>query len=81
MSLNSTVSCGTTPIAARSEACVTLRISCPSIVTRPPVDVVEAEQDARLIVDLPAPDGPTIATILPAGTSNDTSFRIGRSGS
>ena len=34
----------------------------------------------REIVDLPAPDGPTIATIFPAGTSKLTSLRIGRSG-
>ena len=33
------------------------------------------------MVDLPAPDGPTMATIFPAGTVKLTSFRIGRSGS
>jgi len=33
------------------------------------------------MVDLPAPEGPTIATVLPAGTSKLMPFRIGRSGS
>jgi hypothetical protein len=33
------------------------------------------------MVDLPAPDGPTMATILPAGTSKSRPFRIGRAGS
>ena len=33
------------------------------------------------IVDLPAPEGPTIATVLPAGTSKLRPFRIGRSAS
>ena len=33
------------------------------------------------MVDLPAPEGPTIATVLPAGTSKLRPFRIGRSGS
>ena len=32
------------------------------------------------MVDLPAPDGPTIATVLPAGTSKLTPFRIVRVG-
>src|SRR6266403_413587 len=31
------------------------------------------------MVDLPAPDGPTIATVLPAGTSKLRPLRIGRS--
>src|SRR5665811_1717807 len=34
VSLNSTVSCGTMPIAARSESCVTSLIFWPSLVTR-----------------------------------------------
>ena len=33
------------------------------------------------MVDLPAPLGPTMATVLPAGTVKDTPFRIGRRGS
>jgi hypothetical protein len=37
VSLNSTVSCGTTPIAARRLSCVTSRTSCPSIRTAPSV--------------------------------------------
>jgi hypothetical protein len=37
VSLNSTVSCGTMPMAARSEAWLTSRMSWPSMVMRPPV--------------------------------------------
>jgi len=33
------------------------------------------------MVDLPAPEGPTIATVLPAGTSKLTPLRICRAGS
>ena len=47
LSLNSTVSCGTMPIAARRLACCTSRMSWPSIVMRPPVDVVEAVEQPR----------------------------------
>src|SRR5450830_1160928 len=36
VSLNSTVSCGTIPMAARKESCVTWRKSCPSMVMPPP---------------------------------------------
>jgi hypothetical protein len=32
------------------------------------------------MVDLPAPDGPTTASVPPGGTENETSRRIGRSG-
>jgi hypothetical protein len=35
----------------------------------------------REMVDLPAPDGPTMATIFPAGTSKLMFLRIYRSGS
>ena len=45
--MNSTVSCGTMPICARTDACVTSRISCPSMVTLPTFDVVEAIENAR----------------------------------
>jgi hypothetical protein len=31
VSLNSTVSCGTMPMARRTLACVTLRMSCPAM--------------------------------------------------
>jgi hypothetical protein len=37
VSLNSTVSCGTMPIAPRRLACLTSAMSCPSIVIRPAV--------------------------------------------
>jgi hypothetical protein len=37
VSLNSTVSCGTMPIAERSDVCVTSRMSSPSIRMRPPL--------------------------------------------
>ena len=47
VSLNSTVSCGTMPIAARRLACWTSRMSWPSIVMRPPRDVVEAIEQPR----------------------------------
>ena len=33
------------------------------------------------MVDLPAPEGPTMAIVLPAGTSKLMPLRIGRSGS
>ncbi len=35
----------------------------------------------QVVENLPAPDGPTIATVWPAGTSNEMPFRISRSGS
>ena len=80
VSLNSTVSCGTIPIEARSDDCVTLRISCPS--TRIlPLETSYSRNSRREMVDLPAPEGPTIATVLPAGTSKLRPFRIGRSAS
>jgi hypothetical protein len=47
VSLNSTVSCGTMPMAWRRLVCVTARMSCPSIVMRPPRHVVEAVQQPR----------------------------------
>jgi hypothetical protein len=37
VSLNRTVSCGTIPIADRSDFCVTSRMSWPSIKMRPPL--------------------------------------------
>ena len=38
-------------------------------------------KSSREMVDLPAPEGPTMATVFPAGTSNEMPLRIGRSGS
>jgi hypothetical protein len=46
VSLNSTVSCGTMPIAARRLSWVRLRMSWPLMRTAPPVHVVEAIQQA-----------------------------------
>ncbi len=81
VSLNSTVSCGTMPIGGAQPG------------LRHVADVLAVDEDAcrptrhrsgtdsREMVDLPAPDGPTMATVLPAGTSKEMPFRIGRSGS
>ena len=57
----------TNPIASRSECSVTSRTSFPSIVTSPSVTSYRrGTSDSS--VDLPAPDGPTTASIVPAGT-------------
>ena len=64
MSWNRCGSCATTPIAARSDVCVTSRTSCPSMRTAP--DVTSYSLGIRLlIVVLPPPDGPTSATSCP----------------
>jgi len=47
VSLNNTVSCGTIPIDARSEDCVTFRISWPSIKDLAAGDVIETKQQPR----------------------------------
>jgi hypothetical protein len=47
VSLNSTVSCGTMPMAPRRLACVTSRMSWPSMRIAPALHVVEAVQQPR----------------------------------
>jgi hypothetical protein len=80
--LNSTVSCGTMPMAARRlslrDRAQVLRRRC---VIAPAGDVVEAEQQPRQRGLARAAGGPTTATVLPARTSKLTSCRIGRFGS
>src|SRR5208283_2194685 len=64
-------SCATSAIAPRNEASVTERISCPSIAMLP--SSTSKNRGIRLsIVDFPAPDGPTSATVRPAGTVSKT---------
>ena len=41
---SSDVSCVTMPIAARSESCVTVAMSCPSIRMRPGLEIVETQK-------------------------------------
>ncbi|MNE12877.1 hypothetical protein D3C80_1056970 [compost metagenome] len=72
LSLNRATSCGTRATAARKEACVTDRASRPSISTRPSCG--SSRRRASLtMVDLPAPDGPTRAVVVPAGVTKLTS--------
>ena len=64
--------CATSATLPASEAAVSSRTSTPSSVTRPaPGSTRRTASEA--IVDLPAPVGPTRATVFPAGTVNVTS--------
>src|SRR2546430_5362044 len=75
VSLKRKFSCVTTPICARSDACVTSRRSWPSSVIRPAV--TSWKRGTRSMrVDLPAPDMPTKATTSPLRISSEISFRI-----
>ena len=66
VSENRNVSCGTMPIARRSDASESCRTSWPSISTWP--EVASKRRGIRWTRELlPAPVGPTIATVLPAG--------------
>ena len=65
VSLNSTVSWVTMPISERRLASGRSRMSMPSMAIRPSSG--SKKRGSRLTtVDLPAPDGPTSATISPA---------------
>jgi hypothetical protein len=75
-SLKRKVSCVTTPICARSEACVSSRTSWPSTVIRPVV--TSWKRGTRsMSVDFPAPLMPTNATTSPRRTSRVMSFKVG----
>ena len=50
LSLNSTVSCGTMPKAARRDCCVTSRMSWPSILMRPALTSVHDVVDALALI-------------------------------
>lgn len=69
--LASTQSCGTSPIAARRLLWLTSRTSVPLTHTAPSVaSYMRNKRRDRVL--LPEPDGPTSATVCPAGTSNET---------
>ena len=61
------VSCGTTPIAFRMLSSVTEEMSWSSMKIRPEEGGSNRKR-RRKMVDLPHPDGPTMATCFPAGT-------------
>lgn len=70
MTWNNTLSCATRPADLGNDSCVDDRTSCPSPITSPPCTSYNSVNLS--IVNLPAPDGPTNATILPGVTVNDT---------
>ena len=73
--LNRTFSCSTTPIWRRSQAGSSTARSMPSISTRP-LSGTYRRWTSLAIVLLPEPEGPTMPTTCPAGTSKLTSCRI-----
>jgi hypothetical protein len=76
VSSNSTVSWVTTPISERRLASFMSRTSMPSMVRRPSTG--SKKRGRRLTsVDLPAPEGPTRATISPLSISRSTSSSTG----
>ena len=62
VSLNSTVSCGTTAVMDRNESCFKSRTSTPSISTLPPVTSYMRSKSLSKVL-LPLPDGPTMPTL------------------
>ncbi len=77
VSLNSTVSCGTTAIARRSADGDRSQIGVPSSRDATGIGLIQAKQqtDQRR---LPEPLSPTTATVLPAGTVKLTLCRTAR---
>ena len=69
----------TRPTAACNESCVRSRTSSPSTRTAPSTTSWTRRTSIAIVV-LPAPDGPTSATVSPGSMVNDTSRRISRSG-
>jgi len=80
VSWNRCASWETTPTTWCSEALLTSRRSAPAMRTAPLVGSYIRVTSWEMVV-LPAPDGPTSATIAPAGTVNDTSCRVSATGS
>mmetsp|Transcript_76658 Transcript_76658/g.150279 ORF Transcript_76658/g.150279 Transcript_76658/m.150279 type:complete len:212 (-) Transcript_76658:1788-2423(-) len=72
VSLNSTVSCGTTPMVARREVWVTPFVSRPPTLTLPPLGSMNRNSRRPMVV-FPAPVVPTMAVVVPGGTSKLTS--------
>ena len=70
------VSCRTTPRWRRYESSLTVARSTPSTTTRPAVGVWKA-QTRPIIVDLPAPEGPTRAVTVPGAARSETSWSTG----
>ena len=80
VSWNRCASWDTTPTVARNDANVTSRRSVPAMRTAPDVGSYIRLTSCDTVV-LPAPDGPTSATMEPAGTSNETSCSVSAVGS
>src|SRR5674476_988561 len=76
---NSVASCGTRPIWSRRVRTSTCRISMPSIRIAPSVTSQSRGMRLHRVV-LPAPDGPTRATISPGAMSRSIPRSTGRSG-
>jgi hypothetical protein len=74
-----TGSCGTSEIRLRRWESGICWMDCPSIRMRPPSMSWKRRSNWNK-VDLPAPDGPTIATVVPAATSNDSRAIAGGTG-
>ena len=72
------VSCRTTPIWSRTFCRSRSRRSCPSNAIVP-LDGRCIPSRRRASVDLPAPDGPTMATFSPARMRTETFFSVGGS--
>src|SRR5215468_915532 len=68
VSSNSMLSWLTSAMVPRSDSMVTRRRSWPSMVTRPRSGSKKRKIRLKTVV-LPAPDGPTRATLAPAGTA------------
>ncbi len=68
MSWNMCESCVTTPTERRSDSNEASRTSVPPMRTLPPVTSYSRATSAVIVV-LPAPEGPTRATLLPAGAT------------
>src|SRR3989338_5534704 len=77
VSLNSTVSCGTTPMALRRLCSEYSRMSAPLILMQPESGSKKRNSSLR-IVDLPLPELPTIPSFSPAPILNDNPLRITR---
>mmetsp|Transcript_3562 Transcript_3562/g.8674 ORF Transcript_3562/g.8674 Transcript_3562/m.8674 type:complete len:208 (+) Transcript_3562:712-1335(+) len=77
VSLNSTQSCGTMPMLQRTLRCVHSAMFLPLMSTCPPCRSY-SRYSSLLMVLLPAPLLPTMATFSPGATSKDTPLRICR---
>jgi hypothetical protein len=79
VSLNKTVSCGTTATASRSESRVRSRIPTPLTTTAPAAASYRRVTSLSTVL-LPLPLPPTIATEVPGATFRETPFKTSRSG-